>query len=353
MPAELNRYERALHEWLHGARLRPARGPDVRFDGVVIWTAPGGTVRYLVEEKRHLRNQDVRVVVEQLKRRQHDLPHPERRNKLLLVAPHIRRQQANVLEQNGIDYFDLVGNAHLRAPGFFVHVEGRQPVKEAADRPGRVNKAWVKTVMALLVRPDLETAAYRVVAEHAGVALGTVAGCMKDLTLRGLLHERAGRRRVVDRAHLLALWVQAYVDVLRPRLTERRFQVRTVDKADLWNRLAHVLARNRIAWALTGADAAERLTHFFRVEQTEIYAPTRAFEDPAIQQALVAQPAARVGNLVVIEPPGPLALSPVPQDAMPVAPELLAYAELRYRGTTQALDAAEILLPKVLRDATR
>src|SRR3989337_940221 len=39
-------------------------------------------------------------------------------------------------------------------------------------------------------------------------------------------------------------------------------------------------------------------------------------------------------------------------EAFPVAPDLLAYAELRYRGTEQALEAAELLLPKVLGDAT-
>ena len=31
-----------------------------------------------------------------------------------------------------------------------------------------------------------------------------------------------------------------------------------------------------------------------------------------------------------------------------MAPDLLTYAELRYRGTGQALEAAELLLPKVL-----
>ena len=35
----------------------------------------------------------------------------------------------------------------------------------------------------------------------------------------------------------------------------------------------------------------------------------------------------------------------------PVAPDLLAYAELRYRGTGQALEAAELFLPRVLDDA--
>jgi hypothetical protein len=37
-----------------------------------------------------------------------------------------------------------------------------------------------------------------------------------------------------------------------------------------------------------------------------------------------------------------------PDHDFPVAPDLLAYAELRYRGTEQALEAAELLLPRVL-----
>jgi hypothetical protein len=346
--AERQDYERALRQWMRGARLGRARGAHVHFDGILTWIAPGGEVRYLVEEKRHFRNQDVRVIVEQLKRFQHELPAPERKDRVLLVAPHIRPQQANVLEKAGIDYLDLVGNAHLTAPGFFVHVEGRQPAKEAAIRPVRFNKAWVKTVMALLVRRDLETAAYRALAEQADVALGTVAACLNDLTNRGLLRKRTGKRHIVDRGQLLALWIQAYVDVLRPKLRERRFQVRVDAKPDLWNRLAQVLPKHGIVWGLTGADASERLTHFFRAEETEIYAPIRALEDRAIQKELGAQPAARVGNLLVIEPPGPLALPPPAHGPIPVAPELLAYAELRYRGTAQALEAAEILLPEVL-----
>jgi hypothetical protein len=70
-----------------------------------------------------------------------------------------------------------------------------------------------------------------------------------------------------------------------------------------------------------------------------------------VQKALVAQPAARGGNLLVIEPPGPLAIPDTAPGELPLAPDLLAYAELRYRGTGQALEAAELLLPKVTGDA--
>jgi hypothetical protein len=111
-----------------------------------------------------------------------------------------------------------------------------------------------------------------------------------------------------------------------------------------------VLGKRKVRWTLTGADAAERRTHFFRAGETEIYAPIGALDDRALQRELVAQPAARMGNLLVIEPPGPLALAPRVEKRLPLAPELLAYAELRYRGTAQALEAADMLLPALVGD---
>ena len=83
--------------------------------------------------------------------------------------------------------------------------------------------------MALLVQPDLVNAPYRVLADEGDVALGTVARCLNDLTLRGLLLGRKGERTLPDRPALVALWVQAYIDALRPKLPARRFQVRVLD----------------------------------------------------------------------------------------------------------------------------
>ena len=142
--------------------------------------------------------------------------------------------------------------------------------------------------------------------------------------------------------------MQAYLEALRPSLAERRFQVRLDDKPQLWERFQRVLADQR--WALTGADAAGLRDHYFRADETEIYAPVRLFDNRDVQKALMAQPAARGGNLVVIEPPGPLAI-PAMRAPGSCCPDLLAYAELRYRGTGQALEAAQLLLPRVLRDA--
>jgi hypothetical protein len=349
---DLDLYRPALQKWMPKAEIRAAGKALARFDGIVTWKTPGGPLRYLVEEKRHLRHQDVGVVVEQLNRRRAELPADHAEDRLLLLAPHVRIQQAAVLERAEIDYLDLAGNAHLQAPGLFVHVEGRQPRKEPTPAPGRPQKGWIKTVMAILIRPELTNAPYRTLADQADVALGTLAGCMNDLAARGLLLDGKGGRKVADRQALVALWVQAYIEGLRPKLKERRFQVRAEGKQEIWTRLETVLRARAQQWALTGADAAERRTHFFRAEETEIYAPIRALEDRETQKALVAQPAVRGGNLLIIEPPGPLAIPEPADGGLPVAPDLLAYAELRYRGTGQALEAAELLLPRVLDDAT-
>ncbi len=182
---DLDLYRLALQKWLPKAKLRVPQKVLAHFDGIVTWETPGGPLHYLVKEKRHLRHQDVGVIVEQLKRRRADLPAEHAGDKLLLLAPHIRRQQAAVLERAEIDYLDLAGNAHLDAPGHFVHVEGRQPPKQTMRNPGRPHKGWIKTVMAILVQPTLTNAPYRTLADHAGVALGTLTACMNDLAARG------------------------------------------------------------------------------------------------------------------------------------------------------------------------
>ena len=347
---ELKPYMAQLGNWMPGARLRPGRRELAGFAGVLEWRDRNGRVGYLVEEKRHLANHDVRVVVERLRRRRAGLEPRRRCDKVLLLAPYVRPQQAAVLERARIDYLDLAGNAHLELPGLLVHVEGRRPAREAEPVPARPQKGWIKTVLALLVRPGLVTAPYREVAARADVALGTVAACMKELAARGLLHRTTAERRIVDRPGLVGLWAQAYVEVLRPKLEERRFQLRTRTKREIWRRLETVLTKREVPWALTGADAAYRRKPFFRAEETEIYMPLGELEDRHLLGRLNAQPTRRGGNLLVIAPPGPLAIPRQPRDGLPVAPDLLAYAELNYQRTEQALEAAELLLPRVLDD---
>ena len=151
---DLEPYRGLLRHWVPNGKLRAPARPNP-FDGILTFDVGQGERRYLVEEKRHLRFQDAGVIADQMLRRRAGLPPEHAADGLLLLAPHVRMQHAAVLERAGIDYIDLAGNAHLRAPGLLVHVEGRRPAKEPVRTPGRPHKAWIRTVMALLIQPEL------------------------------------------------------------------------------------------------------------------------------------------------------------------------------------------------------
>ena len=335
-----------LMDWLPGAKLE--RAPNAAIDGVLVWQGPRGTVRYVLEFKNHLPQQDIQVLARRLERHAQDLPHAKAVARPLLLAPYVPPKQAAFLRDRGIDYADDVGNAHLQAPGVLVHIEGKRPGVIATAKGG-ITKGWVKVALAGLLNPALFEGPYHQLATAAGVTPPTVMTCLRDLQRRGLLDGRGPRRRFVGRRELLPLWTQAYVNTLRPRLMERRFHMLPADdtKAEM-TRIHDVLRKHGVAWCLTGAAAALQLTHYYRAGVTEIYAAPRTVTD-AIARELKAQPTEGEANLVVIEPPIP-GLVPEPADLkapLPMAPALLAYAELRFHGTGQADEAAELLLPLI------
>jgi hypothetical protein len=332
-------YTPLITRWLPRATLTAGR-PSGKQPQVTVRAKEG---RWVALVRPHFANQDAAMVADRLRQ----LTDPGG-GRALLLAPYVRQAQAQVLQDAGIDYVDLAGNAHIETRERFVHVEGKRPLR-VPPRRLRLTKGWVKTVMALLVEPGLLNQPYRTVALRADVAVGTVTACLKHLREHRYLAVRGADRQLNALPDLVALWVAAYGDIVRPRLAERRLQVPAGEKHDVWERLRARLAERKIGWALTGADAAERTEGHFHAETTEIYAPVTPFDDRHLLLALPAQPA-RGGNLLVIEPPGPLALDT--RDAgIPIAPLLLQYAELRYRATEQAGEAADLLLPKLLTHA--
>src|SRR5438477_2049658 len=153
MNPDLDRYQQRLRAWMPGARIYPPNRGFPTVDGIVDWTGPQGPVRYIAEWKAHFRHQDAAVIAEQLKHWRVAFDRQARPTRMLLLAPHVRPRQGALLQRADIDYLDLAGNAHLNAPGIFVHVEGREPEKEDAHGPTRPYRAWVKAVMAMLLRP--------------------------------------------------------------------------------------------------------------------------------------------------------------------------------------------------------
>lgn len=337
-------YTEALTAWFPAARIVPARAVENQWDAVVHVGRGPKALKWVANVRPHLPYQDIGVVAARLRLAARAVPGA----RTLVFAPYVRREQGRVLQEADIDYVDLVGNVHVDVPERFVHVEGKRPIQTGTP-VGRLTRGWVKTVMAILVQPELLVQPYRTLALNADVATGTVIACLKHLRANRFLVVRGAERRLRAVPDLIAQWVATYADLLRPRLAERRFQVPATAKADIWAALGTTLGDRGIRWALTGADAAEIAVGHYHAENTEVYAPVTAFDDRQLLLALPAQPAIR-GNLLVIDPPGPLAVTTT-DNAVPTAPLLLQYAELQFRGTGQAREAADLLLPKLLEHA--
>ena len=337
--SDLGAYRALLVRWLPGTRFpggQKTEPPPVR------WQGPAGLVELCLHVVPHLATRDVHLIARQVRGPAAPGAPPYR----VLLAPYIRRQQADVLEQAGIGYLDLAGNVHLDLPGLHVHVEGKRPPR-TTETAVALTPGWVRFVLALLVRPDLAEAPYRTVAEQAGIALGAVPRYRHDLERRGFLQGKAGRAHLAQREELIAAWVHGYATTLRPRLKEQRFRVPPAARHGLREELREAFAERAIRWTLTGAAGAVGVDHYLETLDTRIYVPEDVWS-PDLLRALRLQPTMNDADLVAIEAPGPLALDAVPANGWPCAALPLVYAELRYLDTGQAKEAADRLLPRLL-----
>lgn len=340
---KLEAYRATLGRWLPGVRIQPGQHADPTR---ARWRGPTGLVDLDLHYLPHLATRDIHLVLNRL-------PVGERKKRAiparhLLLAPYVRRQQADVLEQAGVGYVDLAGNTHIDVPGLHVHVEGKR-LAHVTDKPLAMTPGWVRFVLALLVRPELAQAGYRAVADQAGVALGAVPRYRRDLERRGFLQGRRGNARLAGHGDLLATWVHGYATTLRPRLKEQWFRTPPALRQDLRERLRTVLAVRAIPWTLTGAAGAAAVDHYLETADVRVYAPHDAWT-PEVLRELRLQPAMDDADLVAIEAPGPLALEAATVEGWPCAPLPVVYAELRCIDTSQAHEAADRLLPRLLQD---
>ena len=261
-----------------------------------------------------------------------DLQLRHRDGALLLLAPYVGPEAVAALVAANINFVDLAGNAHLALePNYYVHVEGRRPLRARRGERG-LGAPGFRLLFALVVRPDLLNEPVRAIAAAAGVSKTQVAHALANVLEKdGTIGRTQHGRMLLDRPRTTTRWVAGYADLLRPRLVLGRFRTQEQDPAALDEVLAEALEETQ--GVLGGGAAAYRLTRYYRGETTVVHATEMTRE---LTRRLRAVPDDG-GNLIVMAPPGPLALAgPKPGVAHP----LLVYAELLAAGDERAREAA-------------
>jgi hypothetical protein len=261
---------------------------------------------------------------------------------LVLIAPYINDKLGQQLQQLGIYYLDTAGNAYLRTddPGFLVLIRGqRQPEATRQVQHRAFQPAGVQLLYQLLSEPALLQASYRVMAERAQVALGSVSVLLRGLEQTGLLRTEGGRRRWTEPAQVLRRWVDAYGETVRPKLDSQRYrwlepglarhgwQAVALGDSALWGGepAAHLL--------LDGYLLPEYFTLYSTAPRSELMRQLRLVPDPA-------------GMVEVLRPLAMAATSPRPA-AQAVHP-LLAYADLLLTTEPRNREMAHLLHERYL-----
>lgn len=252
-------------------------------------------------------------------------------------------QLAVRLKDARIPFMDIVGNAYLVEPGFFLFIGGCPPppglVIPAATRPPRTfNTAGLKVLFVLLARPEYVDRPYRDIANAAGVALGTVAGLMGDMKELGYLIDLGKEgKRLQQREKLIEEWTSAYARDFVPRRKVRRFRAENPD----WWKTADLRPLN-VLWG--GDVAGDRLTGYLKPDEITVYAKKG---NPGLLLQAQRMRADPQGDVTVLEefwnfPPT------YAEAKTDTVPPLLVYADLMATGDPRAIETAGLIHEKYL-----
>ncbi len=176
----------------------------------------------------------------------------------VVAVPYMGKAGAQACRDAGVSWFDLSGNADLRAPGLQVRVEGRPNRFLRRGRPGNpLAPKGSRVARWLLMHPE-RAFLQREISKGAGVDEGLTSRVVRWLEERELVvkDERAAWR-AKDPAALLDAWDEAY-DFNRHRIVRGILGARSSDEVML--NLARALDRRRVGYAMTGLAGGWLLT---------------------------------------------------------------------------------------------
>ncbi len=263
----------------------------------------------------------------------------------MLVADYVNPRMADKLRKQEVQFIDTAGNAYIDQPPVYVYVTGRRrqkhPFMPPQEGTGRAfEPKGLQVIFAFLCDPELVNAPYREIAARAGVAVGTVGWVVNGLKAAGFIREGGAhkRRRLVHCPRLLARWVGAYPEKLRPKQLMGEF---TADDPYWWQR-TDVTAYGG-CWG--GEIAAARYTEgYLKPQVATLYLPeqahTRLLRDARLHK-VTEWGGAQAAKVIIYRPfwpERPTAGDDVCKDGL-VHP-ILAYADLIATAEPRNLEAA-------------
>ncbi len=256
----------------------------------------------------------------------------------ILITRYAPPYLAKKMKEMHIQFIDTGGNAYVNKPPMYVYVYGNKTIERHPEQTteGMFGLGGIRVIFALLCKQNLENGTYREIAEAAGVALGTVAGVMKDLIKHQYLIELADRgRTLVKKKELVEKWTDVYTAKFRRRRFIGRY---AAPREQFWRDT--ILDPTKALWG--GEVAAQKLTQYLKPEITTIY--TRKPVDDLVMTLKL-----RKDEKGLIELREQFWNFDIATDNKNIVPPLLVYADLMAVGDARTLEAATMVNDEYLK----
>lgn len=219
----------------------------------------------------------------------------------LFVVPRLTARARAELRELRLNYADLAGNVHVRAPGMAIDREGmpdtEPPILHRGPDPFTDRASLV--LRALLARPG---AWLRVteLATEAGVTKGWVSRVAVILEQRSYVEREGSRLRLADPTRVLLDWSARYT------WSDNRIEsyLAPFEHDELLDRVRDVLSAEPAAAALTLLAASDLVAPHVHHDQVHLYVePARlAMVRDRIRQVLSLEPVRQGGNVHLVDP---------------------------------------------------
>jgi Transcriptional regulator, AbiEi antitoxin, Type IV TA system len=233
--------------------------PDILLD----LSLPDGEQRVIVECKTVGQPRVARAAVNQLLRYLKDFPDAYG----VFAAPYISPKAAEICAGEGIGYLDLAGNCRLSFGQVFIEKTGNpNPYSDKRDLRSLYSPKATRILRVLLSKPGtiwrLQT-----LAQEADVSLGLVSKVKKLLADREWITTESTGLRIADPEALLREWSDNYT--FTKNEVRQYYSLKSVPEIEA--RIAEMLSRKSIRFALTGFSGADRLAPYTRYHKVAAY----------------------------------------------------------------------------------
>jgi len=187
----------------------------------------------------------------------------------LIAVPYMGESGRRYCEEHGISWLDLSGNAHIKGPGLFIHVEGRPNSFKSPGRPRNMFAPKISQNTRYILVNSNQRFTQRELSQRTGLDEGHTSRIVRRLEQERLIaRDNSGTLGVSNPNELLEAWHEAY-DFKKHHIIKGHVVARSGDA--LLRRIADSLTQNAVDYAATGLGAGWLYCRFANFRLTTFY----------------------------------------------------------------------------------